>query len=84
MTREKIENCRQEQVKILDQYSGMTRVGGRMVYATCSVLPCENEKQIQAFLERNKGRWRTIKERHYWPDSDGYDGFYASCLERTN
>ena len=36
---------------ILDQAS-LVKLGGRLIYATCSVLPQENEDQIQAFLSR--------------------------------
>ena len=32
--------------------ASLTKTGGRLIYATCSVLPQENEDQIQAFLSR--------------------------------
>ena len=40
------------QAVILDQASLLVKPGGRLIYATCSVLPQENEDQIQAFLSR--------------------------------
>ena len=40
----------------------LVRIGGRLVYATCSLLPEENEAQVTAFLARHPGfvlsRWR--------------------------
>ncbi len=38
------------QGKILEQASELVKSGGRLVYATCSLLPEENERQIAAFL----------------------------------
>ncbi len=42
------------QAVILDQASLLVKPGGRLIYATCSVLPQENEDQIHAFLSRAK------------------------------
>jgi 16S rRNA (cytosine967-C5)-methyltransferase len=41
------------QVRLLDQAAMRVRVGGRLIYATCSVLPCENEDRFEAFLARH-------------------------------
>lgn len=40
------------QAELLDSTWQMLSVGGRLVYATCSILPEENEQQIKAFLKR--------------------------------
>ncbi|MGG5807737.1 RsmB/NOP family class I SAM-dependent RNA methyltransferase [Falsiroseomonas sp. CW058] len=42
-----------KQATILDQASELVRPGGRLVYATCSLLPEEDEMQMQAFLRRH-------------------------------
>lgn len=42
------------QEKALDYASGFVKVGGYMVYSTCTMNPNENEDQIAAFLLRNK------------------------------
>lgn len=42
-----------EQAEVLDAGAGFVRPGGRLVYATCSVLAEENSRQIEAFLARN-------------------------------
>ena len=49
-----LENIRKTQQDILQQYSKMVKPGGKLVYATCSVLPSENQNQIKTFLESNK------------------------------
>lgn len=38
------------QATILDSAARLVRPGGRLIYATCSMLPDENENQIQTFL----------------------------------
>ena len=44
-----IESIKDTQRQILSDYSKMVKPGGKMVYATCSILPSENEKQIEHF-----------------------------------
>ena len=43
----------EQQASILDQASKCVRPGGRLVYATCSLLVQENEAQVEAFLLRH-------------------------------
>ena len=66
---------------ILERYSKMAKVGGIVVYSTCSILPSENELQIKAFLERNQGKFELIEDKHLMP-SGGTDGFYMAKLKR--
>ncbi|HRG37418.1 MAG TPA: class I SAM-dependent methyltransferase, partial [Bacteroidia bacterium] len=47
---EEIERVKKIQRDILSQFPEMTKVGGKMVYATCSILPSEGEEQIKWFL----------------------------------
>ena len=41
------------QQSILDTCARYVRMGGRLVYSTCTLLPEENERQVRAFLERH-------------------------------
>ena len=41
------------QAEILDKVAHAVKPGGKLVYATCSLLPDENEAQVEAFLARN-------------------------------
>jgi 16S rRNA (cytosine967-C5)-methyltransferase len=43
------------QRRLLDKAASLTRPGGRLVYATCSLEPEEGERQIETFLERHPG-----------------------------
>ena len=49
-----IDNIKKTQQEVLQQYSKMLRPGGKMVYATCSVLPSENQEQVAKFLNSEK------------------------------
>jgi 16S rRNA (cytosine967-C5)-methyltransferase len=44
-----------KQREILDTAAPLVRPGGRLVYATCSLLPEENEAQVEGFLARHPG-----------------------------
>ena len=39
-----IENIKKTQQEVLENYSKIVKPGGKLVYATCSILPSENEK----------------------------------------
>lgn len=69
------------QADILERYSRMVKVGGKVVYSTCSILPSENEKQVKAFLAKHPGEFVLEAEEHIWPSS-GFDGFYMARLRR--
>ncbi len=71
------------QAEILDTYPKMVKAGGKMVYATCSVLPSENEGQLARFLSSEAGEdWVLRAQQSYWPHREGFDGFFISVLER--
>jgi len=71
------------QAEILSTYSKMVKIGGKLVYATCSILPSENEKQVQKFLEEHNN-FKFIGEKKISPSKSGFDGFYMALIERTN
>jgi 16S rRNA (cytosine967-C5)-methyltransferase len=75
------ENIRLKQAEILQNYSRMVKKGGKMVYATCSIFPSENELQVKSFLEKNK-EWQCADDRNITPANDGFDGFYMALMER--
>lgn len=54
-----------------------------MVYATCSIFPAENEKQIQQFLAENPN-FELIEEKKILPSQSGFDGFYMVKLVRKD
>jgi 16S rRNA (cytosine967-C5)-methyltransferase len=54
--------------------------GGRLIYATCSILPCENEDRVAAFLAENPQFRRLGPDFRASPAATGTDGFYAAIL----
>lgn len=77
-----LDKIRKVQAQILENYSRMVKKGGKMVYATCSVLPSESEEQVRAFTKRHKADWKFVSEQRTSPARDGFDGFYMALLER--
>lgn len=61
-----------KQAAILDAAARLVKPGGGLVYATCSVLPAENERQIEAFLERNPA-FAVVPVADVWHDAQGVD-----------
>jgi 16S rRNA (cytosine967-C5)-methyltransferase len=55
LTPNRLEQFTKTQDKLLAEAASHLKPGGRLVYATCSVLPCENERRIAAFLEAHPG-----------------------------
>lgn len=78
-----LDKIRKTQQEILQQYSRMVKVDGKLVYATCSVLPSENQNQVQEFLKSESGKHFTlIKDKKISAHKSGFDGFYMALLER--
>lgn len=69
------------QSKILKQYSKLIKENGKIVYATCSILPSENEHQINSFLKSEEGQdFKLEEEKKISPLASGFDGFYMARL----
>ncbi|KGO90722.1 RsmB/NOP family class I SAM-dependent RNA methyltransferase [Flavobacterium suncheonense] len=78
-----IENIKKVQAEVLENYSKIVKPGGKMVYATCSVLPSENQEQIKKFLNTESGKNFTfVKDVKVLASESGFDGFYMALLER--
>jgi len=79
-----IDNIKKIQAEVLENYSKIVKPGGKMVYATCSILPSENEEQIKKFLTTESGKNFTfVKEKKILSYESGFDGFYMAQLERN-
>jgi 16S rRNA (cytosine967-C5)-methyltransferase len=59
-----------KQAAILDAASRLVKSGGGLIYATCSVLPAENERQIEAFLQ-NHPDFSVVPVDGLWQDTIG-------------
>ncbi len=82
LTPQEIDRVKIIQREILLSFSEMTKVGGKMVYATCSILPSEGEDQIKWFLDQTKDKWDFVGEKRYLPNVHHVDGFYMALLQK--
>jgi 16S rRNA (cytosine967-C5)-methyltransferase len=87
----------QKQARILAAAAKLVKPGGRLVYATCSILRSENEAITEAFMAQNPGfaalscdelleaqriPLETGAHLRLWPHLHGTDGFFAAAFER--
>jgi 16S rRNA (cytosine967-C5)-methyltransferase len=77
-----LDTIRNTQAEILDSYSRMVKPGGKLVYATCSILPSENQHQIEKFLETHTD-FSFVSDKKVLPSKSGFDGFYMALVERN-
>ena len=78
---QRLVELKQIQADILERYSKMAKVGGKVVYSTCSILPSENQEQVKAFLQKHGDCFELEEEQSIMPSS-GFDGFYMARLKR--
>ena len=94
-----IEELTQKQAAILTAAARLVKVGGRLVYATCSILAEENEQIVEAFLAAHPefelhAASEVLAQQHlpldtgkYFklaPHVHGTDGFFAAVMERKS
>jgi len=87
-----------KQSRILNAAARLVKPGGRLVYATCSILPDENDAVVDAFaaghaefkelscadlLASQRIPLDTGGRLRLWPHQHGTDGFFAAAFERT-
>ncbi len=78
---ESIQKVQETQQEILQSYPSMLKKGGQLVYATCSILPSENEEQVKKFLASEAGKdFELIEDRKVLAQESGFDGFYIARL----
>jgi len=100
ISEEMIQQMVEKQKRILNQYAPLLKPGGRLVYATCSLLAEENEQVVESFLQQNSNfkladagmllqryKLSTLADGgcvHLFPHTHGCDGFFAALLERND
>ena len=90
-----LEEIHTMQEEILERVADKVKIGGRLVYATCSLFEEENEKQIDRFLSNHKNYRHIRKEElpdflpinenttlRLSPKDHKTDGFFACALVR--
>jgi 16S rRNA (cytosine967-C5)-methyltransferase len=56
-----------EQASILEAAAPLVKIEGRLIYSTCSLLPQENEHQIEKFLAKNP-EFKVLPVHYLWDD----------------
>ena len=79
--RPRIIELKKIQQDILSRYAQMVKVGGIVVYSTCSILPSENELQVKEFIAKSNGAFELLEDKTLYP-SEGFDGFYMAKIIR--
>jgi len=70
------------QKQIIDSYSRTVKVGGMLIYATCSNMPDENRNQVDRFL-RDNPHFSLIEDETILVSEQGFDGFYLAKIIRN-
>ncbi|WP_299356682.1 RsmB/NOP family class I SAM-dependent RNA methyltransferase [uncultured Shimia sp.] len=78
---EDLEDLFRVQCNILNKAKATVKIGGILVYATCSVLREENEIQVEKFVSDNPGF--SLLHCQRWSLLQGYDGFFIAHLTRN-
>ena len=82
-TSRELEEAQELQRTILESASGLVKPGGRLVYATCSILPEENERQVEGFLQAHPHFKPADPFLRLYPHTDGTDGFFGAVLHKS-
>jgi 16S rRNA (cytosine967-C5)-methyltransferase len=77
-----INNLIVQQKEIMERFAPTVKTGGKMVYATCSILPAEGEEQIKWFMQQYGNEWQLDGEKRYAPTQFNADGFYMALLTK--
>ncbi len=78
-----LNTIRATQQEIIRSYSKIVKPNGKLLYATCSILPSENQEQIEQFLKSDEGvDFELIKDKKVLSHTSGYDGFYMALLQK--
>ena len=83
LTPDKLNKINLIQKDIINDYQKMLKPGGYLIYVTCSILPLENEKVINAFLNQHKN-YTFVAGKTIYPSTARGDGFYMAKLKKTN
>ena len=76
-----IEKLPELQFEILSNAAKALKVGGILVYSTCTILRRENEDVVEKFLSENKN-FELVETKKFLPHIDGTDGFFCTKLKK--
>ncbi|MCB0308361.1 MAG: class I SAM-dependent methyltransferase [Bdellovibrionales bacterium] len=74
------EDLQKTQSNVLKKYSQYVKLGGRLVYVTCTINPNENENVCDNFLKNSGDVFAKETTKYFRPDVEGTDGFFAASF----
>jgi 16S rRNA (cytosine967-C5)-methyltransferase len=93
-----VEQVSLQQQRLLEQWSSLAKSGGRIVYATCTLMRKENEGVVESFLSRHddfqldspstvlsRSKLEGLSQNGFlslYPHRHGTDGFFAAVMKR--
>lgn len=83
ITAESVAQLRTVQQEVLGRCAPMVRPEGKLVYATCSILPSENEAQA-AWFSKTWPDFKLEEQQFLSPAATGWDGFYMARWTRSH
>lgn len=81
LTPNRIQDLKNTQSQILRDLHKTLKPHGRLLYATCSILPSENAIQVKTFLDQNP-QFELVAESQLFTQADSGDGFYKALLQK--
>ena len=78
-----IERLIERQREIFEGAFAYVKPGGRLIYATCSLLAEENKLQVDYFLENDRAALEK-EPLSLFPEEGGMDGFFAAVFRKKN
>ncbi len=76
-----LDKIKATQAEILNNYAQMVKDGGTLVYATCSILPSENEEQVKKFLSLHN-EFELVDSKSISVAKSGFDGFFMAKMKK--
>lgn len=81
LTPERFQELLTLQARILRESADFVENGGKLSYMTCSLIPDENQNQIDLFLQE-RSDFQLLHMNHFSPAATQTDGFFTATLQR--
>lgn len=67
------------QLEILESAAKSLKIGGILIYSTCTIIKSENDEVVEKFLSLNKN-FKLVEKKLFLPHTDGTDGFFYAKI----
>ncbi|MBP8016820.1 hypothetical protein KAZ01_02320 [Candidatus Gracilibacteria bacterium] len=70
------------QKKLFESGLNALKIGGEMLYSTCTMNKIENEQIIDEILKKHPGSFKIIFQKRFWPHIDETGGFFVCKIQK--